>query len=162
MTIFGHKGQTLIETALILFLLLIVVFGITEFARAWYTKNSLKNAVRQGARVAAVLSPNTNFTSSIFSCTNFSCTTPSTDQLMYAVCCQPGIPKRPENATTITVTCYDSSGTLLSSCAGSSGIVSGGTVKVSGSTTFFFMIGGAPWPWSKTVTITTDASMRYE
>ncbi len=48
------EGQTLIETALMLTLLLVILLGITEFARAWFTKNSLKNAVRHGARVAVV------------------------------------------------------------------------------------------------------------
>ena len=37
-----QQGQTLIETAIILIVLLLIVFGITEFARAWFTKNSLK------------------------------------------------------------------------------------------------------------------------
>jgi Flp pilus assembly protein TadG len=50
----NREGQTLIETALVLFLLLLIVLGITEFARAWYTKNSLKNAARTGARVAVI------------------------------------------------------------------------------------------------------------
>jgi hypothetical protein len=47
-------GQTLIETVFVLALLLILIFGIAEFARAWYLKNSLNNASRVGARVAIV------------------------------------------------------------------------------------------------------------
>jgi Flp pilus assembly protein TadG len=49
-----QAGQTLIETALVLFLILMILLGIAEFSRAWFTKNSIKNAARQGARVAAV------------------------------------------------------------------------------------------------------------
>jgi len=52
-----QQGQTLIETALVLFVILLIVLGIAEFARAWHAKNSIKNAARQGARVA-VVTPN--------------------------------------------------------------------------------------------------------
>ena len=55
-----QQGQTLIETALVLFLLLLILLGIAEFSRAWFIKNSLKNAARTGARVAAVESGITN------------------------------------------------------------------------------------------------------
>jgi len=51
-----YEGQTLIETALILFLLMLIVLGISEFARAWFTKNSIKNAARTAVRVAVVTS----------------------------------------------------------------------------------------------------------
>jgi Flp pilus assembly protein TadG len=49
------KGQTLVETALILPILLILVLGIFEFGRAMYIKNTLNNAARAGARAAVVL-----------------------------------------------------------------------------------------------------------
>ena len=32
------------------FFILVIVFGITEFARAWFTKNSLKNAARHRSK----------------------------------------------------------------------------------------------------------------
>jgi hypothetical protein len=51
---FRDRGQTIIETVLVLTLLFIVLFVIVEFSRAWYLKNSLNNAVRVGARFAAV------------------------------------------------------------------------------------------------------------
>jgi len=47
-------GQSLIEFALILPILLLVVFGITEFGRAIMTTNILNSAAREGARLAAV------------------------------------------------------------------------------------------------------------
>lgn len=54
------KGQTLVETAFILILLMLIVLGIAEFARAWFMKSSLKNAVRHGVRVAVVTPDITN------------------------------------------------------------------------------------------------------
>lgn len=49
-----QKGQALVELALLLPLLLLIVFGITEFGRAFYIKNALTNAAREGARRASV------------------------------------------------------------------------------------------------------------
>ena len=50
----NQKGQVLVETAIILPLLLFLIFGLIDFARVMYTKNSLTNAARSGARTAAV------------------------------------------------------------------------------------------------------------
>jgi Flp pilus assembly protein TadG len=47
-------GQAIIEFALVLPLLLLVLLGITEFGRAFYTLNVLTQAAREGARLAAV------------------------------------------------------------------------------------------------------------
>jgi Flp pilus assembly protein TadG len=49
-----EKGQVLVETAFVLPLLLVLIFGMVDFGRAMYTKNTLNNAARSGARVAAV------------------------------------------------------------------------------------------------------------
>jgi hypothetical protein len=43
-------GQSLVEFAMVLPLLLLVVFGITEFGRAYYQYNTLSKAIRDGAR----------------------------------------------------------------------------------------------------------------
>lgn len=51
------KGQALVEFAIILPLLAILVFGITEFGRYLFLKNTATNGARQGARVAAVAKP---------------------------------------------------------------------------------------------------------
>ncbi len=48
------KGQSLVEFALVVPLLLVLVFGIAEFGRAWMTRNILVGAVREAARIAAV------------------------------------------------------------------------------------------------------------
>ena len=50
----AERGQALIEFALVLPILLLVVFGITEFGRALMTVNVLNAAAREGARVACV------------------------------------------------------------------------------------------------------------
>jgi Flp pilus assembly protein TadG len=50
----GDKtGQTLVEFALIITLLLALLFGITEFGRGWHYSNILENSVRDGARLAS-------------------------------------------------------------------------------------------------------------
>jgi len=152
-----REGQTLIETALVLFLLLLILLGITEFARAWYTKSSLKNAVRQGARVAAV-TPAANIIVDSFDCINPTCPI-LTNTIQNAVCCQPGIPRNFQDNTQVTLECRNSSGGVVSPC---NLIPPGGSIKVSATSTFGYIIGNSPWPWPKSVTITTDASMRYE
>lgn len=51
------SGQALVELALALPLLLLILVGIFEFARAYSIKQSLVNGAREGARVAVVQSP---------------------------------------------------------------------------------------------------------
>jgi Flp pilus assembly protein TadG len=48
------RGQSLVEFALILPMMLVVMFMITEFGRALYTYNVLASAARAGARAAVV------------------------------------------------------------------------------------------------------------
>jgi Flp pilus assembly protein TadG len=52
----NKKGQSIIEFALVLPLLLAVLYGITEFGRAIMVTNVLHTASREGARTAAVAS----------------------------------------------------------------------------------------------------------
>lgn len=82
-------GQTIIETIFMLTILLMIFFLIAEFARAWYLKNSLNNAVRVGVRVAVVTASLT--TSGIPDTT---CPTSGTtgDAIVDAVCTSPGVP----------------------------------------------------------------------
>jgi hypothetical protein len=49
-----EDGAILVEFAIVIPILLLVVWAIIDFARAYYTINSLATAVREGARVAAV------------------------------------------------------------------------------------------------------------
>lgn len=50
----GRRGQSLVEFALVLPVLLLVFMGILDFGRAIFAYNSLSNAAREGARVAIV------------------------------------------------------------------------------------------------------------
>ncbi len=50
----SNKGNAVLELALVLPLLLLILFGITEFGRAIMTTNMLNSAAREGARLAAV------------------------------------------------------------------------------------------------------------
>lgn len=49
-----RKGQALVETALVLFIVVLFTFGITEFGRAMYIKNMLNNTARSAVRQAVV------------------------------------------------------------------------------------------------------------
>lgn len=48
------RGQSLVEFALVIPILLLLMVGIMEFSRAWMTQNILTSAAREGARVGAV------------------------------------------------------------------------------------------------------------
>ena len=50
----GEKGNTIVEFALTLPILLLVLFGIFHFGRAIMTTNVLYTAAREGARAAAI------------------------------------------------------------------------------------------------------------
>ena len=50
-----RRGAVAVEFALVLPLLMLLVFGIIDFGRAYYTLNQVISAVREGARYAAVL-----------------------------------------------------------------------------------------------------------
>ena len=49
-----RRGQATVELALVTPLLMIIVIGIFEFGRAWNQKQVITNAVRDGARIAAL------------------------------------------------------------------------------------------------------------
>ena len=53
-TLKNEKGQSLVEFALVVPLLLLLVIGIAEFGRAWMTKNILTGAAREAVRMYAV------------------------------------------------------------------------------------------------------------
>lgn len=56
----NRRGNAVIEMALLLPLLLALVFGITEFGRAWMTVNIMHTAAREGVRLAVVTGPDTS------------------------------------------------------------------------------------------------------
>ena len=54
----AQTGQALVEFALVLPVMLLLMVGILEFARAWNLHQALTDATREGARRAAVADPN--------------------------------------------------------------------------------------------------------
>ena len=161
-----QQGQTLIETALILSLLLLIVLGIEEFARAWYTKNSIKNASRQGARVAVVspsapttinttcsgANPPCNSTQSFTNCP--SGTGNIANPIINAICNSAGV----DRSKTAYVTCF------LKGTGTSTTLESGDTVNVCVQTDFTSAI-PTDFPGLDNIIPTElygDASMRYE
>lgn len=50
----GEKGIALVETAIVLSLFLMMLFGIIDFGRAFYTYNFVSYAARKGTRYAIV------------------------------------------------------------------------------------------------------------
>lgn len=50
----GEKGNSVVEFALTLPILLLVIFGVIHFGRAIMTTNILYTAAREGARAAAI------------------------------------------------------------------------------------------------------------
>jgi Flp pilus assembly protein TadG len=50
-----EEGAAVVEFALVMPILALVVFGIIDFGRAFYTVNNIISAVREGARYGAVL-----------------------------------------------------------------------------------------------------------
>jgi hypothetical protein len=49
-----HRGQTLVEFALILPILILLLMGIFDFGRAVYAYNTISNAAREAVRVGIV------------------------------------------------------------------------------------------------------------
>ncbi len=50
-----QDGSVILETALMITVLLLLMFGMVDFGRVMYTSNSLISAAREGARGGAVL-----------------------------------------------------------------------------------------------------------
>jgi hypothetical protein len=145
-------GQTLIETALILFLILLILLGISEFARAWFTKNSLKNAARSGARVA-VVTPDISNETRPYSAPGDCETLTGNDKVFCYIWRAPG--KLPSGSTaSATLTIIDNN---------SDGINNGGdTVSVSvGIMNFQAIVPGFFRSFIPSQ-LSADASMRYE
>ena len=50
----GERGSVIVEFALFLPVLLVILFGIIELGSAWYFKQVMVNASRDGARFASL------------------------------------------------------------------------------------------------------------
>ena len=49
-----REGQSLVEFVMVAPLLLLLIFGLVEFARAWNIRHVITDAAREGARTLAV------------------------------------------------------------------------------------------------------------
>jgi Flp pilus assembly protein TadG len=58
----GHRGQSLVEFALVLPIFAIMLFGIIDLGRYVFTANSLNNGAREAARFASVVNRPTECT----------------------------------------------------------------------------------------------------
>jgi Flp pilus assembly protein TadG len=52
-----HSGQALVEFALTAPLLLLLIFGLVDFARAWSAHHAIADAAREGTRMLVVRDP---------------------------------------------------------------------------------------------------------
>lgn len=50
----ARRGQSLVEFALVVPILLLLLLGLVELGRAWMTKNIMTGAAREGARIYVV------------------------------------------------------------------------------------------------------------
>jgi Flp pilus assembly protein TadG len=118
------RGQSVVELALVLPFLLLVLFGITEFGRAWATQNVLTSAAREGARLAVVTGPDVGLVTSRVTTVCAAAGITPTD-----ITVVPPDPFDPERRVTVTVNCNFQilTGTLLGGFSG--------TVPLSASTT---------------------------
>ncbi|MHB9145145.1 MAG: TadE/TadG family type IV pilus assembly protein [Symbiobacteriia bacterium] len=62
-----ERGQSLVEFALVVPLLLLLVIGIMEFGRAYSANLALQNAAREGARLAITGATDANITQRVVS-----------------------------------------------------------------------------------------------
>jgi Flp pilus assembly protein TadG len=53
----GRSGQALVEFALIAPILLLLVFGLVDFARAWSAHHVITDAAREGTRMLVIANP---------------------------------------------------------------------------------------------------------
>ncbi len=139
-----QNGQALVEMAFAMFLLVLLVFGIIEFGRALYTKNTLTNLARAGVR-AAVVTP--AMVPADSSCTSLTC--PNTNPVLNVVCASMvnGV-----NPTQVAVTVTDANG--------NSPAQKNDTIDVSVQLTGYQSL--LPRLISMPTTLTGQASMRYE
>ena len=90
----NKRGQAIIEFAMLLPILLLVLFGITEFGRAIMVKNVLHTAAREGARLA-VVSDSTSAHGRVLEVLNAAKVTPTAIIILYII---------PDRKVEVTVT----------------------------------------------------------
>ena len=149
----NKKGQALIETALSIFILFLLVFGIVEFGRAMFVKNMLNNAARAGARTAVVSPPTGSGNPPKWGASDISTITNSVNNAVYYT-------KAPEQVNVTILIRTPPSTTDTTVTANTVHPSSGDIVTVQTQLTNFVSIVPKLIPISATLTGT--ASMRYE
>lgn len=107
----------MIETAFVIGLLVLLIFGMTEFGRAMYTKNTLNNAARAGARAAVVTtgiedvnlskgSWTDNFDCSTYTCPNAG----NPEECVYKAVCSSIVAAIPKSKVSVNVDVLGKSG----------------------------------------------------
>jgi hypothetical protein len=168
----SHKGQTVIETALMIFILFILFFGIAEVARFWWIKNQINNAARVGVRVAIVdttltgvvgtLGPPPSYVS-IGTCSwsGGSCTSGAAGSIQYAAC----------SSITNEAACTGADVSLIVAANPDDGKIPGGIVVVRVTSPPIgtivpglakLSLGLIPVEANGTITLTSDSTMRHE
>jgi Flp pilus assembly protein TadG len=61
-----QQGQTLVEFALVMPILILILFGILEFGRIFFSYIVITNAAREGARAGAVGKPDAEIITTVF------------------------------------------------------------------------------------------------
>jgi len=61
-----ERGQALVEFAMVMPIMLLLLFALVDFGRAFYSWLLITNAAREGARVAATQSPLTDVQTRIY------------------------------------------------------------------------------------------------
>jgi len=143
----AEKGQTIVEFAFIVTLLLALVFGITEFGRAWVYSSSMTNGARAGARYASTLSNSTSFVSKV---RNYTFT-----QITQSVSASPG------TDLFVNVSTFNRSGSAYVAVPFAN-MSSGGAVTVVVRYDFQVLTGSIVPYFSGTKSLVRRATMRYE
>jgi Flp pilus assembly protein TadG len=155
----AQRGQVLIEAALVIPLLLLVVFGIVDFARAMYTKNTLTNAARAGARTASITSPAPSPESGSLTGASTATANSIRSSLFSGI---------PEASVKYQLSIFDSSGNPITAAAATVDNVVRVTVTYDNFSmiTPFFKIGAlisnSSAPSGSTLTLSAQAAMRRE
>ena len=139
----------MVETAFVLFILITIAFGTTEFGRAMYTKNTLNNAARAGVRAAVVTNPLNNLprTYTINS---------SADNIQQNIFGSIFYVNKDPSVLSATVCVADNNG----DCTASATAVTGNIIKVTVSYSGFQSV--VPNLTRITSSLVGQASMRYE
>ncbi len=112
-----HKGQSLVEWALVLPILLLIIMAAMDFGRMFYTKIILTNAAREGVNYLAYFPEDkdagyANTISAALNEANGSIVTIDASHLSISDCCTPGAPVGGTASITVNLIFNDALQTL--------------------------------------------------